>query len=82
MKIEVRLFGPQAQRAGGRSVHVEVPDARPTCVEVRRALAEAAPALADSLPGSWLAVNHEYAEESRVIASTDEVALIGMISGG
>lgn len=82
MRVTVKLFGPQAQQVGRREVTVELGAARPTCAEVRTALQDAAPELATSLPGSWFAVNHAYVDEQHVIAADDEVALIGMVSGG
>ncbi|HEX7010362.1 MAG TPA: MoaD/ThiS family protein [Phycisphaeraceae bacterium] len=82
MRITVLLFGPQAQRAGRRQVVVELPGTSTTCAELRKALAEAVPELATSLPNSRLAVNHAYADDNERITASDEVALIGMVSGG
>ena len=82
MQVKVKLFGPQAQRVGRRHVRVELADDDATCAALRRALHEAAPQLADTLADSRFAVNHEYADESRTIRADDEVALIGMVSGG
>lgn len=54
----------------------------PTCAGVLAGLGEAAPVLAPMLGGSRLAVNHEFAALSDTIAPGDEVALIGLVSGG
>ena len=82
MKITVLLFGPQARRVGRRDVVIECPGDSATGAQLRAALANAAPALADTLPASRLAVNHAYIGEEDPIHPGDEVALIGMVSGG
>jgi molybdopterin converting factor small subunit len=68
--------------AGKSALAVEVDSASPTVGELLRALAAAEPALARSLPKSRLAVNFEFADPSQSIHCGDELALIGMISGG
>lgn len=82
MRVTVKLFGPAAQRAGAREVGVTLDPARATCGDVKAALARAAPAIADLLPGSRLAVNHEFAADADAVSGDDEVALIAMVSGG
>jgi molybdopterin converting factor small subunit len=83
MTVTVRLFGPQARLVGREAVAVALPDTAPTCAQLRESLAEAAPALTDSLPGSRFAVNFEYiVDESASLQAEDEVALIGMVAGG
>jgi len=81
MDVQVKLFGPQAVLAEARVVTVRVGDGA-TGRDLRRALAQAVPALAQSLPGSRLAINHAYAADDQVVTAADEVALIGMVSGG
>ena len=79
--IVVKLFGPQARLAGAREVQVEL--ARPaTAGNVLAALAERVPALAASIASSRLAVNKAFAQPADPVGPADEVALIGMISGG
>lgn len=82
MRINVLLFGPQATLAGARSVDVSVDNVAPTASDVLAALREAAPALTSSLKSSRLAINHEFAAGDQTIHQDDEVALIGMVSGG
>lgn len=81
MNIDVKLFGPQARLAGARALRVELGET-PTVAQVRAALAEISPALAPSLAASRFAVNHEFANDADTVKATDEVALIGMVSGG
>lgn len=82
MQINVLLFGPQATLAGARSVDVDLDSASPTAGEVLAALADAAPTLVGSLASSRLAINHEFASSDHTVGPDDEVALIGMVSGG
>lgn len=81
MIVRVLLFGPQADLAGTREVSVELA-AGATCAELREALRLEVPALAASLTASALAINHAYADEVQAIREVDEIALIGMVSGG
>lgn len=82
MRVTIKLFGPQAQAAGQRSVELDLPGPAATCTELRERLSEACPALAATLPGCRVAVNHEFATEGTRIKAGDEVALIGQVSGG
>ena len=81
MNIEVKIFGPQARLAQRSSIRIALEPAA-TCEALRAKLAEAEPELAPSLPRSRFAINHEFAAESQAIREGDEVALIGMVSGG
>lgn len=81
-QVTVKLFGPQAKLAGRETVTLSLESAEPTCRDVHQALAEAEPALAPSLPSSRLAVNHEYVNDDQRVSERDELALIGMVSGG
>ena len=82
MRIEVLLFGPQAELAQAERVAVQIDSPDATAGQVLMELSVAAPALAPSLESSRLAVNHAYAASGDAIVSGDEVALIGMVSGG
>jgi len=81
MQLHVKLFGPQSQLVGNDTVALQLPDPA-TCADVRHALYEAAPALRESLPHSRLAVNQAFAGDDHAVQAGDEVALIGMVSGG
>jgi len=82
MRINVLLFGPQAEMAKANILTVEVETDRASVGSVMAALGVAAPGLGPSLPNSRLAVNHTYAASDDVLSESDEVALIGMVSGG
>ncbi|MEM6391756.1 MAG: MoaD/ThiS family protein [Planctomycetota bacterium] len=81
MQITIQLFGMQARLADARVIQLDLPEDA-DCQAALDRLAVDYPALTDSLPGSRLAVNQHYAEPDRRLAPGDEVALIGMISGG
>jgi len=78
----VKLFGVLAQRAQTREATVDLDAGNATCAALRVALTERYPALAEALPACRFAVNHEIAAESMHLKPTDEVALIGLVSGG
>lgn len=81
MEVHVLLFGPEARAAGCSrvSVHVEAPC---TCDTLKHELARTVPAIASLIPAARIALNAEFAPPGCTIAPGDEVALIGMVSGG
>lgn len=81
MEVRVLLFGPEAHAAGRRDATLDVA-APVTCARVKEALARALPMIAGNVSAARLAVNAEFAAPERVIAPGDEVALIGVVSGG
>lgn len=81
MKIDILLFGPQAKLAQTNRVAIDL-QTPPTVENALAALSEALPEIAQTLAASRLAVNHEYARNGDLLAEGDEVALIGMVSGG
>ncbi len=82
MQVTVRLFGAEARAVGRATVSVHLDDERGTCGRLRDALRAAEPGLAATLPHCRVAVNHSFASDAQPIAATDEVALIGLVSGG
>ncbi len=82
MRIDVKLFGPEAQAVGCRSLPVDVPGEEATCETLAAELAEVSPTLGELLPRCRFAVNHELAGAATVVRPGDEVALIGAVSGG
>lgn len=77
--MRVLLFGGEALALGRGSVEVRVP-AGATVADVRAVLASTHPALAGA--HVRIAVNHAFAGEQRRIDPGDEVAVIGLVSGG
>ncbi|MEW6250787.1 MAG: MoaD/ThiS family protein [Planctomycetota bacterium] len=82
MVVTVKLFGPFATELQRSEVQVQLAGPQPTVADLRGRLAAAEPALAPLLGVSRFAVNHEFAREHRALAASDEIALIGLVSGG
>lgn len=82
MHLIVKLFGPQAAAADTQQIELELDGDDVRSAELRAALAKACPTIAATIPGSRLAVNHQLVCDQHVIRHGDEVALIGMVSGG
>lgn len=81
MKVHVKLFAVARQRTGQESIEVEVP-AGATVRQLRGALVEQFPALADVIAHARLAVNNDYAADNMTIPAAAEVAIIPPVSGG
>jgi molybdopterin converting factor subunit 1 len=81
MTLTVHLFARARELAGSDAVAVELPPAA-TVADLRRRLADRFPALAGLLERSAVAVNHDFAEDSRRLSAGDEVAVIPPVSGG
>ena len=81
MTVRVLLFGPEAAAAGRAYIAVEA-EAGATGADLKSRLAEACPALRPLLPAGRLAVNHEFVPDCRGVLPGDEVALLGLVSGG
>ena len=64
------------------SVSVELTIPQPTAKHLKQAIAQQYPPLAQSIPTSRVAVNHAYVRDAAFISADDELALIGLISGG
>jgi molybdopterin converting factor subunit 1 len=81
MTLRIKLFAIARQRLGRDEVEVTLPEAA-TAADLRRALAEQFPAIADVLPHIRIAVNSSYANDAMLIPAGAEVALIPPVSGG
>lgn len=81
MNVRVKLFAVAKQRVGQSEIEVELP-ADATVRQLRGAIVEQYPPLADVLAHARLAVNSEYAADAAVISPTAEIAVIPPVSGG
>lgn len=81
MTLRIKLFAIARQRLGRDEIEVALPE-RSTAADLRRALAEQFPALADVLPHIRIAVNSSYANDATVVPAGAEIALIPPVSGG
>jgi molybdopterin converting factor subunit 1 len=79
--VNVRLFALARQSAGRAEVAVELPDGADVTA-LKRALAEACPALGPLLPNVLMAVDSEYARDDQPIPPGAAVAVIPPVSGG
>jgi molybdopterin converting factor subunit 1 len=79
--MTVLLFAAARDLAGADAVAVELPS-RATVADLRAELTRRFPALAGLLAKSALAVNHDFAEEDRILKPADEIAVIPPVSGG
>ncbi|HEV7226591.1 MAG TPA: MoaD/ThiS family protein [Pirellulales bacterium] len=81
MNVRVQLFAVARQLAGRDAIDVSLSKGA-TVGQLRRALAESAPALAAVLPHVMFAVDAEYADDASVIPPRASVACIPPVSGG
>jgi len=81
MQVEVLLFGAERAAAGRDRAVVDLPSGR-TCRDIRDGLAERVPSLRPHLTSARFAVNGEFVPLDHGVSPTDEVALIGLVSGG
>jgi MoaE-MoaD fusion protein len=80
-RIEVRLFGGLAERAGASRTTVEVTDDA-TVADLRRAVAAAHPEIAPLLDRVNVAVDLEVARADQPLAGAREFALLPPVAGG
>lgn len=81
MTVRVQLFAVARQLAGTDSLELTVPEGA-TVGDVRAALAEAVPSLAEMLPRFAFAVDSRYAVDETRIDAGAELACIPPVSGG
>ncbi|MCL4743344.1 MAG: MoaD/ThiS family protein [Phycisphaerales bacterium] len=81
MDVAVLLFGPAAAAAGLSKVTVRA-GPNPTVASLAPLLRDACPAIAPMLPGLRFARNGEFARPDEIVRQGDEIALIGLVSGG
>jgi molybdopterin converting factor small subunit len=80
--FRVKLFGPLAKLAQTSEAEVAVTSEAPTVDTLRSALSVKYPSVADALMSCRFALNHAFVEEKQSIKPADELAVIGMVSGG
>jgi molybdopterin converting factor small subunit len=80
-QVKVLLFGAEAAAVGRPSVSVTAENGC-TCSALRERLAEEIAALRPFLKTARFAINSDFAAPDRAIRDGDEVALIGLVSGG
>jgi molybdopterin synthase catalytic subunit len=81
LRIRVRLFAMQREKAGTKELRLELPLGS-TVDDAWAAVVEVAPALAPGRSSLRFAVNGDYSDPSRPLADGDEIACIPPVSGG
>lgn len=82
MTIHVLLFGPMAQAASTARLAVPIDGDSIACADLRQRIIAVSPPLERLLPACRFAVNQSFADDTHIVTPDDEVALIGMVSGG
>lgn len=82
MQVQVMLFGPIADMLGSDTVAVDTPSEQPTARAVLDSLGEQNPTVSDAVRSCRLAINHSFAHDDAIVGADDELALIGLVSGG
>ena len=82
MQISVKLLGVMAQLMARRELLLDFATGPVTCDALKKRLLTDCAEHARMLSACRLAVNHEFARPDQMVHERDEVALIGMISGG
>lgn len=80
-KIKVLFFATLRDRAGTRSVDIDVPNAT-TVGTLKTRIVELYPGLAQAVETALIAINREYADDDAVVPDGAEVALFPPVSGG
>jgi len=80
-KIKVLFFATLRDRAGTRSMDLEIP-AGLTVRGLKDHLAQTFPALTESMKSVLLTIDREYAFDEAVIPENGEIALFPPVSGG
>jgi molybdopterin converting factor subunit 1 len=81
MTIRVKLFAAMRDLTGDDVAEVELTDGA-TVGDLRREMGKLLPLARSLLNRSGIAVNHDLADNDRVLKTTDEVAAIPPVSGG
>jgi molybdopterin converting factor subunit 1 len=81
MIFRIKLFAAMSELAGSDTAEVELPDGS-TVGDLRREVGKQLPLARTLLNSSGVAVNHDLAENDRVLQPNDEIAVIPPVSGG
>ncbi|QEG22191.1 MoaD/ThiS family protein [Mariniblastus fucicola] len=80
-RVKVLLFAQARQIADAESIEVMLPE-NGSVADLRAALSDAVPQLADLLARSSIALDQKYAVDQDVVNPGVEVAMIPPVSGG
>ncbi|MBI1375048.1 MAG: hypothetical protein GC159_20205 [Phycisphaera sp.] len=82
IELTVKLFGPAARAAATSELSVQIDGDATIAADVLRALRDQHTSIASLVDAARLAVNHEFADADTPVRASDELALIGQVSGG
>lgn len=82
MKLTVLLFGPYAETVNDSSVTLEIASSTCSAGEVKVSLAQQYPKLSGMLSAARIAVNQQAVQPDHPVQESDELAVIGLVSGG
>jgi molybdopterin converting factor small subunit len=82
MQFTIKLFGTEAMAVGHRQVELSLGDPVVSCEELRMVLVKEVPVLAGTIDSCRFAVNSQFVGNDHKVGEGDEIALIGMVSGG
>jgi molybdopterin converting factor subunit 1 len=81
MTVDVLLFARARELAGSERIGVELPKGA-TVADLRRALGECRPELAEIVKRCAVAVDAEFADDALALAPGLDIALLPPVSGG
>ncbi|QDU30519.1 ThiS family protein [Anatilimnocola aggregata] len=81
MIVWVKLFAAARQRAGTPATNFSLAEGA-TVRDLRAAIVQEYPTLADFLPHCRIAVDRDFAPDDHVLTETQEVGIIPPVSGG
>jgi molybdopterin converting factor subunit 1 len=81
MILHVRLFARARDLAGSATLRVELPEGA-TVADLRCRFASDHPALAGLLQRCAIAVDGDFAEDTRILVENAEIAVLPPVSGG
>lgn len=82
MQVNILLFATLKERAGKSRLVLDIPDDNPTILAVRQALSAAYPDMDVNVELAIAALNQEFAVDTDVVKSGDEIAFFPPVSGG
>jgi MoaE-MoaD fusion protein len=81
MRVKLLFFATLRDRAGTKSIEIEIPDSF-TVGGLKDRVAQAYPGLDPALKTALVSINHEFAFDDAIIPINAEIAMFPPVSGG
>jgi molybdopterin synthase catalytic subunit len=81
MRVKLLFFATLRDRAGAKSVEIEIPD-NTTVQGLKNRVAHDYPALDPSMKTALVSINHEFAMDDAFVPADAEIAMFPPVSGG